>query len=157
MVSVTEGFAPGVNAPRFGVNAPNFCVSFLLRWLFSLKCRRKSRENPYQNHPTKNENVTKRALLSSKGYDYFFFQFLPWGSCFTSVQLGRLDLMDIPKPMIKCCRWCCRINIIVLIWVSVVFLFHKCLRLFVLVCTPFLCFVLTMMLLSSLMFVILVF
>ena len=73
MVLVTEGFAPGVNAPRFGVNAPNFCVSFLLRWLFSLKCRRKSRENPYQNHPTKNENVTKRALLSSKVYDYFFF------------------------------------------------------------------------------------
>ena len=79
MVSVTEGFAPGVNAPRFGVNAPNFCVSFLLRWLFSLKCRRKSRENPYQNHPTKNENVTKRALLSSKGCDYFFFSISSMG------------------------------------------------------------------------------
>ena len=37
--------------------------------------------------------------------------------------------MNIPKRMIKCCRWCCRTNIIVLIWVSVVFLFHKCLRL----------------------------
>ena len=31
--------------------------------------------------------------------------------------------------MIKCCRWCFRTNIIVLIWVSVVLLFHKCLRL----------------------------
>ena len=30
--------------------------------------------------------------------------------------------MNIPKPMIKCCR------LIVLIWVSVVFPFHKCLR-----------------------------
>ena len=37
--------------------------------------------------------------------------------------------MDIPKLMIKCWRWCCRTNIIVLIWVSVVLPFHKCLRL----------------------------
>ena len=37
--------------------------------------------------------------------------------------------MEIPKPMIKCCRRCCRTNIIVLIWVSVVLSFHKCLRL----------------------------
>ena len=37
--------------------------------------------------------------------------------------------MDIPKPMSKCCRWCCRTNVIVLIWVSVVLPFHKCLRL----------------------------
>ena len=37
--------------------------------------------------------------------------------------------MDISKPMIKCCRWCCRTNIIVLIWVFVVLPFHKCLRL----------------------------
>ena len=37
--------------------------------------------------------------------------------------------MDIPKPMIKCCKWCCRTSIIVLIRVSVVLPFHKCLRL----------------------------
>ena len=37
--------------------------------------------------------------------------------------------MDILKPMIKYCRWFCRTNIIVLIWVSVVLLFHKCLLL----------------------------
>ena len=37
--------------------------------------------------------------------------------------------MDMSKLMIKCYRWCCRTNIIVLIWVSVVLLFHKHLRL----------------------------
>ena len=37
--------------------------------------------------------------------------------------------MDIPKPIIKCCRCFSRTNVIVLIWVSVVLLFHRCLRL----------------------------
>ena len=58
-----------------------------------------------------------------------FLKIFSWGSCFASVQLGKFDLMDIPKPVIKCCRWYCKINIIVLIWVFLVFLFHKCLRL----------------------------
>ena len=65
--------------------------------------------------------------LSSNDYALHFLKFLPWGSCFASVEYGGLDLMDILKPMIKYCRWCCRTNIIVLIWVSVVLLFHKCL------------------------------
>ena len=64
--------------------------------------------------------------LSSKDYVLHFLKFLPWDSCFASAEYGGLDLMDILKPMIKCCRWCCRTNIIVLIWVSVVLLFHKC-------------------------------
>ena len=58
-----------------------------------------------------------------------FLNFFPKGSCFASDQRGRLNLMSIPNVMIKCCRWCSRTNIILLIWVSVVFLFHKCLRL----------------------------
>ena len=58
--------------------------------------------------------------------------------------------MDIPKPMIKCCR------LIVLICVSVVFFFINAYAYFVLVSTPFPLLVLTMMLLSLLIFVILV-
>ena len=38
--------------------------------------------------------------------------------------------MDTSKPMIKCCRWCCRAKITVLIWVSVVLPFRRYLRLF---------------------------
>ena len=37
--------------------------------------------------------------------------------------------MDIPKPMIKCCRLCCITNIIELIWISIVLSFYKSLRL----------------------------
>ena len=108
----------------YGANAPNFCVSFLLRLLCSLKCR----EDPYQNHQAKNEKVAKKCTYLRK-IMLNFLKFLPQSSCFASVQCGRLDLMDITIPMIKCCRWCCRINMIVLIWVSVVLLLHKCLRL----------------------------
>ena len=56
-----------------------------------------------------------------------FFQLLaiPISSRGVAFPVSRLmdNLMDISKPMIKCCR------LIVLIWVSVVLPFHKCLRL----------------------------
>ena len=39
------------------------------------------------------------------------------------VLYGKLDLLDIPKPMIKCCRWYCRINVVVTIWLSGVLFF----------------------------------
>ena len=105
-----------------GANAPNFCVSFHLRLPCSLRCRNQNCQNPYQNHQTKNKKVTKQCPYLRK-IMLHFLKFLPQGSCFASVQCGRLDLMSIPKPMIKCCR------LIVLIWVSVVFHFNKCLRL----------------------------
>ena len=98
----------------YGANAPNFCVSFLLRLLFSLKCRNQNYENPYQNHQTKNERVTKKYTYVRK-IMLHFLKFLQQGSCFASVQCGIL--------MIKYCR------LIVLICVSVVLSFHKCLRL----------------------------
>ena len=37
------------------------------------------------------------------------------------VLCGKLGLLDIPKPMTKFCRWCCRINVVVLIWFFGVF------------------------------------
>ena len=39
---------------------------------------------------------------------------------------GKLNLHDIPKPIIICCGWCCRINIIALTWFSRVLLFPTC-------------------------------
>ena len=50
----------------YGASAPNFCVSFLLRLLFSLKCRNQNCENPYQKHQTKNEKVTKKCTYIRK-------------------------------------------------------------------------------------------
>ena len=111
-----------------GTNAPNFRLSFLLCLLCSLRCRRQNCENPCQNHQTKNEKVTKKCTYLWK-IMLHFLKFLALGSCFASVQCGRLDLTDILKPMSKCCRRCCRTNVTLLIWVSVVLPFHKCLRL----------------------------
>ena len=113
----------------YGANAPNFCVSFLLRLLCSLKCRSQSFENPHRNHQTKNEKVTKKVHLSSKDYASFseissIVQLL--GHC---LMRKTGFAMDIPKSMIKCCRWCWRTNVLVLIWVSVVLPFRKCLHL----------------------------
>ena len=71
----------------------------------------------------------KKVHLSSKDYASF-------SEISSTVQLLGHCLMretgfamDIPKSMIKCCRWCWRTNVLVLIWVSVVLPFHKCLHL----------------------------
>ena len=106
----------------YGANAPNFCVSFLLRLLFSLKCRNQNCENPYQNHQTKNEKMTKSALIFER-LCFIFWNFFHRAVALPVSNVGDWILMDIPKPMIKCCR------LIVLICVSVVLPFHKCLRL----------------------------
>ena len=60
----------------YGANAINFCVSLLLRLLFSLKCRNQNCENPYQNHQTKNEEVTKKCTYLRK-IMLHFLKFLP--------------------------------------------------------------------------------
>ena len=115
-----------------------FCVSFLLRLLVPLKCQSQSCENPYQNHQTKTEKVTKKYTYLR---EIILRQCPVWGTGF----VGHSQ-----TNVIKFCRWSCRINIFVLIWLSVVWF---C---FVLVSTSFSPLVLTVMLLSLLMFGILV-
>ena len=111
-----------------------FCVSFLLRSICSLKSKSWECISGLSGKEWKGDKkctYLRKIMLN-------FLKFLPYGSCFVSVQCGRLDLMDISKSMIKCWRWGCRTNTIVLIWVSVVLLFHKYLLLLRLaLCTVF--------------------
>ena len=60
----------------YGADTPNFCVSFLLHLVCCLKCRSQSRENPYQNHKTKNEKVEKKCTYLRK-IMLHFLKFLP--------------------------------------------------------------------------------
>ena len=132
-----------------------FCVSFLLRLLCSLKYWSQSRENLCQSNLTKMKKWRKSTLI----FEWFCSIF--WNIFHRAVasplpRVRNSILLDIPKPIIKCCRWCCRINIIVFIEVSVVLVFHKCLcflrlRLYVLFLPR-----INNDLLSSLMFIILV-
>ena len=57
----------------YGANDSNYCVSFILCLPCSLKCRSLSRENPYQNHQTK--NVTKRWQKSTLIFEIYYFIF----------------------------------------------------------------------------------
>ena len=41
------------------------------------------------------------------------------------VLCGKVDLLGIPKSLIKCCIWCCRVNVVVTIWFSGVLFFPK--------------------------------
>ena len=64
----------------------------------------------------------KSALIFERLY-FIFWNFFHSAVTSPVSNVGDWILMDIPKPMIKCCR------LIVLICVSVVLPFHKCLRL----------------------------
>ena len=120
IVLITEGFAP------LWCQCSKFLSKRSLRFLCSFKCRSKSRENLYEIRQAKNEKVMEKCTYLQKIFLHFL-KFLPYGSCFSIVQCGRL--MEIQKLMIKCCRWCGRTKIIVLVRVSIILLFHKCLQL----------------------------
>ena len=64
----------------------------------------------------------KNALIFER-LCFIFWNFFHRAVALPVSNVGDWILMDIPKPMIKCCR------LIVLICVSVVLPFHKCLRL----------------------------
>ena len=64
----------------------------------------------------------KSALIFER-LCFIFWNFFHRAVALPVFNVGDWILMDIPKPMIKCCR------LIVLICVSVVLPFHKCLRL----------------------------
>ena len=92
------------NLLLYGATATNFRISFLLRLLV-----------PYMSKSKLWESMSKSSGKWWKGDKkctylqkimLHFLKFLPYVSCFASVQCGRLDLMDIPKPMSKCCIWC---------------------------------------------------
>ena len=63
----------------------------------------------------------KSALIFER-LCFIFWNFFHRAVALPVFNVGDWILMDIPKPMIKCCR------LIVLICVSVVLPFHKCLR-----------------------------
>ena len=111
----------------YGANAPNFWCKLSFTFALFLKVSTSKSWEPISKS-SDNEKVTRKCAYLRK-IMLHFLKFYRYGRCFASVQCGRLDLMDIPKSRIKCCRWCCRTNIIVQIWVSVGLLFHKCLHL----------------------------
>ena len=107
----------------YGTNAPNFCVSFFyicfVPWCVEVKFGRIHIKIIRQ----KMKKWQASTLIFEK-FCFIFWNFFHRAVASPVSNVKNWILLDIPKPMIKCCRWCCRINIILLIWVSVVLFFY---------------------------------
>ena len=138
-----------------GANAQNFCVSFLLHLLCSLKCRSQGHENPYQNHPTKS------GVKVTKKYTYLWnimlhlLKCLPWSSCFASSNVRNWICWTFQNWLLNVAEGVAEWSFS-WYWFLCFCFSPKCYVSFVLASTAFPPLMLTMMLLLSLMSVILV-
>ena len=119
-VSITEEFTP------IWYQCSKFLCKLSFTFACSLKCWSQNCENPFQNHQTNNENVTKKCTYLPK-IMLHFLKFFHRAVASPVSNVGDWIWWAFQNRWVNVAYGVCRTDVIVLIWVSAVLPFHKCL------------------------------